>query len=247
MKSLIYAGKIRHRRFTPKEHKFSYKLFMFCFDIAAIDTVFKGVPFVSIEGFNWFAFKRKNYLSHPEIPLDKAARELVKEKYNIYPQGKIYLLTHLSCLNYCFNPISLYFVFNKNNDELDFLIVEVTNTPWGEKHAYVLADPEKPKKDIYRYHFQKKLHVSPFMTMDYEYRFNLKLANDRIIVHMGNYQEGNLHFDATLTLLSVPTKAAEKIFLSYPLITFKVTAAIHWQALRLWLKGVLFQSHPKIK
>lgn len=243
----IFSGMVRHRRFTPKKHQFSYKLFMFCFEIGDLAQSFKDIKQVSIERFNWFSFRRKNYLSHPDIPLDVYARQLVESKFHIYPKGKIYLLTHLSCLGYCFNPISLYFVFDETHEQLAYLIIEVTNTPWGEKHNYVLERPEKTKNDVYHYQFQKELHVSPFMTMNYKYHFNLKLNKKIITVHMENHREGKKVFDATLMLRTSASKATPfKEILRYsPLITYKVALAIYWQALKLWMKGVPFHSHPK--
>jgi DUF1365 family protein len=217
--SLIFTGTVRHRRFTPKPHQFSYKLSMFCFDIGDLPNSFKDIKHVSIEQFNWFSFRRKNYLSHPEIPLDAYARQLVVAKFNTYPKGKIYLLTHLSCLGYCFNPISLYFIFDETNQQLDYLIIEVTNTPWGEKHNYVLETSVKPKNEVYRYQFQKELHVSPFMAMNYEYQFNLKLNKQKIIVHMENHLDGKKAFDVTLVLTALAQKETsfKKVFRHYPL------------------------------
>lgn len=245
--SLIFTGTVRHRRFTPRSHQFSYKLSMFCFDIDNLPNSLKDIKHVSIEQFNWFSFRRKNYLSHPEIPLDTYARQLVVAKFNTYPKGKIYLLTHLSCLGYCFNPISLYFIFDETNQRLDYLIIEVTNTPWGEKHNYLLETSVKPKSEVYRYQFQKELHVSPFMAMHYEYQFNLKLNKQKIIVHMENHLDGKKDFDVTLILAASAQKETsfKKVFRHYSLITYKVTAAIYWQALKLWIKGVPFHAHPK--
>lgn len=244
--NLIFKGIVRHRRFKPKQHQFSYKLFMFCFDIGDHHNSFKDIKQVSSEQFNWFSFRRKNYLSHPEIPLDEHARQLVVAKFNHYPKGKIYLLTHLACLGYCFNPISLYFIFDETNQQLDYLILEVTNTPWGEKHNYVLESSGKPKNQVYHYQFQKELHVSPFMAMNYEYLFHLKLNKQKITVHMENHIDGQKDFDATLMLAASPknAKSFKKVFRHYPLITYKVAVAIYWQALKLWMKGVPFHSHP---
>jgi DUF1365 family protein len=241
--SVIYQGKVRHRRFTIKPHEFAYSLFMFCFNVDSFDMEFKNVPQVSNGKFNWFSFRRKDYLKNA-MSLDQAARTLVKDQKGIYPLGKIYLLTHLRCFGYCFNPISLYFVFKPNSEELDFMIVEVTNTPWGEKHVYVLGNPERIRSDIYKYTASKKLHVSPFLEMDYEYHFKVKIKHDSIIVHIENYKQKELHFDATLALSAVPLPATNT-FLRFPFITYKVTAAIYWQALKLWLKGIPFHCHPR--
>jgi DUF1365 family protein len=243
--SIVYQGTVRHRRFTIKPHEFSYSLFMFCFNTAAFDTEFKKISQVSNEKFNWFSFRRKNYLKN-SMPLDQAARSLINEQQGVYPTGKIYLLTNLSCFGYCFNPISLYFIFNPDSEELDFMIVEVTNTPWGEKHAYVVGNPEKIRSDIYKFTFTKKLHVSPFLQMDYEYHLKVKINQNSIIVHIENYHQKELHFDATLSLSPAP-RPLIKTFLRFPLITYKISAAIYWQALKLWLKGIPFHSHPRKK
>lgn len=244
---LIFEGHVRHRRFLPKQHQFSYSLFMFCFDIANINHTFRLIKQISVEKFNWFSFKRKNYLNESTILLDEYARQLVMNQYGVYPKGKIYLLTQLSCLGHCFNPISVYFILDETNQQLDYLMLEVTNTPWGERHYYILKHSTKPKDNIYTYQFQKKLHVSPFMSMNYTYQLNLKLTNKQIILHMENHTDGKKDFDATLTLSAQPNTPFKKIAWRYPFITFKITAAIYWQALRLWMKGIPFHSHPKTK
>ena len=189
--SLTFIGRVRHRRFTSKQHEFAYPLFMFCFDIGDVVNEFKDIKQISVERWNWFSFRRKNYLGSPEISLDNYARELVFNKFKCYPTGKIYLLTQLACFGYCFNPISLYFIFDQSNQQVEYLILEVTNTPWGEKHCYVLASTDTPKKGVYRFEFQKALHVSPFLAMNYTYQCHVKVNKQKIIVHMGNYSDGN--------------------------------------------------------
>jgi len=243
--NLIFTGQVRHRRFAPKSHQFLYKIFMFCFDVSEIDNTFKDIKQVSIEKFNWFSFKRKNYLNDSTTKLNKYARQLIMNRFGTYPQGKIYLLTQLSCLGYCFNPISIYFIFDEENKNLDYLILEVTNTPWGERHNYILKHTAKPKNGIYFYQFQKELHVSPFMSMNYVYQFNLKLNKEKIVVHMQNSIQGKKDFDATLILKAQDSCEIKKVFFNYPLISYKVSAAIYWQALKLWIKGFPFYAHPR--
>lgn len=245
--SSIYTGQVRHRRFDQKPHEFTYKLFMFCFDINAIQETFDKIKMISIEKFNWFSFRRNNYLDGASTELDQAARELINKKCNFYPTGKIFLLTNLSCLGYCFNPISLYFVFKDNSTDVEALIIEVKNTPWMEKHIYVQRlDKINSEKKIYTCSFKKELHVSPFMSMGYEYKMNFKIDDKNIVVHMESYQGEKKHFDATLSL-DAKRLMSRRFMLRHSLMTYKVTAAIYWQALKLWLKGVPFHTHPAKK
>ncbi len=216
---------------------------MFLFDIKNIERTFKNISQISIEKFNWFSFYRKNYLINTHLTLDEAARKLVNDKYDVYPTGKIYLLTQLACFGYCFNPISLYFVFKENSNELQFLIIEVTNTPWSKKHLYVLSNGINSRPHIYHYNFKKELHVSPFMAMEYEYQLNLKLEDNNIIVHINSQSDRECHFDATLTLKA--TNSPTRTFWRFPLIAYKVISAIYWQAFKLWIKGVPYHPYPK--
>lgn len=244
-KQPVYTGTVRHRRFKHKHHEFNYKVLMFCFDLGNIEQTFKTIKQVSVEKFNWFSFYRENYLSSVNETLDECARQLVASKCDIYPKGKIYLLTQLSCMNYCFNPISLYFILNETNENLAFLIIEVTNTPWGERHQYVLNSPIHKTNGTYQFQFIKELHVSPFMSMNYQYQFNLKLTKHKILVHMENKINGEKDFDATLVL--APASSMYKAFLRHPLTTYQISVAIYWQAFKLWMKGVPFHAHPRGK
>lgn len=247
MENSIYEGFISHRRFLPKLHQFTYKIFMFCFDIDNIPGAFKDTRWFSLERFNWFSFKRKNHLGPVTEPLSQSVRDYIHAKTGKTVTGKIYLLTHLATMGYCFNPISLYMVLKPDSDELDMLLTEVTNTPWAERHVYVLDSPAAIKKNIYQYIFNKSLHVSPFMEMNHEYHLNFKIDQNQLILHMDSYQNREHIFDASLSLTSQSLNKTNvhKIMRRYPFITYKVTAAIYWEALKLFIKRVPFYAHPK--
>lgn len=245
--SAIYSGYVRHRRFQPKIHKFHYKTFMYFFDISEIQKTFSPIKYCSIERFNWQTFRRKDYLDKNNEALDIALRHLINKENGFYPEGEIYLLTQLACFGYCFNPISIYLVFNQDSSNIAAIVLEVTNTPWGERHHYILSEEKNNKKNVRHYIFKKSLHVSPFMEMDYAYHLYFKLTNDKIILHMENKKNNQTYFDATLFLkrLVFNQFTVRDTLFRNPFSQYKISLAIYWQALKLFLKRVPFYSHPK--
>jgi DUF1365 family protein len=241
MVNQIAQGMVRHRRYVDCAHQFSYSLYMMHLDLATIEEAFTGYRACAYNRFNYLHFRRRDYLKHPELNLLAAAQSTVLEATGA-TVDRVHLLTHLACLGYAFNPISLYCCFT--GDALTHCIVAVTNTPWGKTHEYVLP-VEQMGNNRYRMIFRKALRVSPFLTMNYQYVLRLKYQVDRIILHIENQQEGVRHFDATLSLSTTPMtpQALRKTLWKHPFMTGKVIAAIYWQAFQLWRKGAPFIGH----
>lgn len=259
MNSAIYFGQVRHRRLAPVEHGFTYRMFMLYLDLAELPQVFRGRWLWSARRGAPARFRRADHFGDPRRPLDECVRDLVARETGVRPTGPIRLLTHLRYFGYAFNPVSFYYCFDANDTRVETIVAEVNNTPWGECHCYVLPQscnmganmgPNAGQGGHGRFFPRKVMHVSPFMAMDvdYDWRFGApgSDAGSKLSVHMENAREGRKIFDATLVLQRAEITAGSlaRALALYPAMTLKVIAAIHWQALRLWLKGAPVYDHP---
>lgn len=186
-------------------------------------------------------------MGDPEHPLDEAVRDLVWQHTGRRPEGPVRLLTHLRYLGYCFNPVSFYYCYHQDGEALSAIVAEVNNTPWGERHCYVLDTLDQPGgTQPWRHSPEKMMHVSPFMPMDIDYEWRFSAPGELLSVHIENHRQGEKLFDATLRLRRCEITGASlaRVLIQYPLMTFRVIFSIHWQALRLWLKRVPVFDHP---
>ena len=236
-------GTVWHHRRSPKAHGFKYRLYMSLLDVDRLDGVFAQSRLWSLERFNLVSFRRCDHFGPPDLAVGEAVRNRIRSELGFRPQGPVFMLTHLRQWGFNFNPVTFYFCHH--DDRLCALLAEIHNTPWGERHAYVL-DCRGQAGTEYRFSFDKRFHVSPFLPMELGYEWRFRIEPDQLDIHMAVTDQGAESFAAgmRLSLLPMTTRAMSLIPLKFPLMTFKVVAGIYWQALRLWLKRTPFHSHP---
>ncbi|MFB6260821.1 MAG: DUF1365 domain-containing protein [Thiohalorhabdaceae bacterium] len=245
-RSALYQGTVVHRRFTPVPHTFRYRVSYLYLDLAELDTAFARRWLWSVDRANLVAFHRRDHLGDPAVALDTAVRDLVAERTGRRPAGPIRLLTHPRYFGLVFNPVSFYYCWSPSGGAVEAIVAEVNNTPWGERHCYVLDRAHSLARGHHRYRFDKAFHVSPFMAMDYTYDWRLTEPESQLAVVMRNERHGELAFEAAMALERRPLTGPQlaRALVAYPVMTAKVVAAIYWQALKLWWKGVPFHPHP---
>lgn len=209
-----------------------------------LDEVFAQSGLWSHAGRALAEFRRSDFLGDPALPLKVEVRRRIAEETGASHAGPIYLLANLRYFGYSMNPIACYYCFNEDETQLQYLVAEVNNTPWDERHSYVLQAPEKGP--WLKTSFDKTFHVSPFNPMDMRYHWRSNTPDKRLVLHMENRQDEEKVFDATLSLRARPMTASamNRMILRYPFLTAKVGLGIYWQALRLYFKGVPVYTHP---
>jgi DUF1365 family protein len=207
--------------------------------------LFADKSFWSATGRALAEFRRSDFLGDPDLPLADEVRRRIREETGKDHSGPIYLLANLRYFGHVMNPIACYYCFNADESRLEHVVAEVNNTPWDERHSYVLPGPDAGQ--WLKTEFDKAFHVSPFNSMAMRYNWRSNTPGKRLVLHMENTDQGDKVFDATLSLSAQPMSAANlnKNLFRYPFMTIKVGFAIYWQALRLYLKGVPVHGHPK--
>lgn len=241
--SALYVGAVRHRRFDDTGHTFTAALYLCYLDLDELDLAFAGRPGMSLRRPAPLWFRRAAYFGPPERPLGDAVRDAVAEAIGLRPDGAVRLLTNLRCWWLAFNPVSFYYCFDRD-ERLVAVLAQITNTPWGERHHYVVA--AEPGRRRLAATFAKRFHVSPFQPMAQDYRWQLSPPGERLAVHMQSRRAGRVVFDATLRLSRRAWSTRNLLFtvLRHPFMTGKVLLSIYWHALRLWSKRAPFHRHP---
>lgn len=236
----IYVGTLRHRRFTPTRHQFSYPLFMALLDVDRLAELMRVSPLTGFNRVRWATFDDRDHLGDARVPLRARVEADAARHGMTLDGGPIMLLTHLRYAGYTFNPVSFFYCF-ASDGRLQAVMAEVNNT-YGGRHTYWLpAGQAQRRQRVWRWQAEKALYVSPFIdTDDTRYTFVLSPPGDALVAHMDVREGPTRVLDATLRLARRPwtAPAVHAALLRHPFMTAAVIARIHWQALRLWVKGV---------
>ncbi|REJ66485.1 MAG: DUF1365 domain-containing protein [Planctomycetota bacterium] len=249
MPGCLYEGVVRHRRTRPVDHRFDYRIFMAYLDLDELgaEKVSSGLP--SRRKFAPASFLRGDHLGPAEVPLAEAVRDLVQERTGMRLHGPVRLLTQLRYFGIYFSPLNLFYCFDEGGTSIDAIVAEVSNTPWNERYYYVLWEGNRRDVDAgLAFVHPKEFHVSPFMSMQAEYRWQLSEPGDDLRVGLVSAIDGeeSPFFSATMNLERRPLSRGQltRMLVRYPLMTARITTAVYCQALRLWLKNCPFFPHP---
>jgi len=247
--SAVYEGTVRHRRFEPVEHEFSYRLFLMYLDLGELPGVLDPYPLWSARRRAPACFRREDFIGDPARALAECARDAVEAETDSRPAGPVRLLTGLRYLGHSFNPVSFYYCFDSDGERVEAVVADVENIPWGESHPYVLArGGEGP---VLSDELDKRLHVSPLMGMDQTYAFRAGEPGARLSVHIESRPAASeaKSFDATLNLRrrELSRSLLLGLLARYPAMSLQVVAKIYAQSLRLKLKGARYFPHPEGK
>lgn len=244
----IYSGKIRHERYVDSKHFFEYRMFCLWLKISEVDQPSLKWPGIGRGVFGVTSLRAEDYMAHrTEMSLKMRLHAEIRDKTGCIWEGEAYLLAQPRYFGFIMNPLSLYYCYNSSG-ELAFVVGEITNTPWGERHCYVFAIKPQSNQKSETFELQKEFHVSPFLPMNMQYTWRFTKPGKNLAVGIWNRKEGRLDFEAHMTLERAPLTTLNMMIkiLKMPLMTWKIWLGIYVNAGILYaIKRVNFYSHPK--
>jgi DUF1365 family protein len=244
--SALYTGTVMHRRTRPRRHRLSYQVFSFLFDLDELTMLDRAIPGFGHNRFNLLSFHDRDHGPGADAPLRPWIEQHLRAAGVDLAGGPIRLMCYPRVLGYVFNPLSVFFCYRRDGEAetLAAVLYEVSNT-FRERHTYLIPVRDV-EKGLIRQSCGKRLYVSPFIAMDMTYHFRVRPPGDTLAVAIQEMDQ-----NGTLLFASFSGERRElsggsvvESFLRFPLLTLKVIGGIHWEALKLWLKGVPLVHRP---
>ncbi len=236
LNSSLCQGVVRHRRYKPISHRFSYSLFMPLLDLDELEGLDKEIWFFNLKKWGIASFYYKDYMEGKKNTKE-AVQDKVHQLTGMRLSGKVLTLCHLRYFGLYFSPVNFYYLYD-DKQTWRYLLAEVSNTPWNERHYYAIPACSN-------FSHSKAFHVSPFNPIEQEYRWQLKPLEDKAFIHLNVLRKTQKEFDATLLLKRFPLsgKTLASAMIKMPSMTLKMLVYIYWQAVKLWFKGAVFYTH----
>lgn len=239
-------GQVLHHRFRPKVHRFSNRMYWHLVDVKRLDHWQQASVFRSCNRFNVYAFQQTDYVNKDNCSIQNKIEDYINQQSGASFQGKVLLMSHPRFFNRGFNSVNFYFCYQQH--QLCFIVSEINNTPWAEKQLYFhdCRQQQNPQTDEYTFDFDKRFHISPFVSMDIHYQWRFKVNATGVDVHMTLFKNDETLMYVSLKSKWLPPKQASGLpmGLKRPAQGWKMWLNIYLQAAMLWLKKIPFYNHP---
>jgi DUF1365 family protein len=244
LQSALFPGHVTHARLTPKVHKLAYRIYSLLIDLDELDELDRRLSWFSVDRFNLFSFYRRDRGDRSGSDLRVQVEHSMRAAGVEPDGGPIRLLTMPRLLGWAFNPLSVFFCYDRSG-QLKAILWEVDNT-FGERHGYMIPVEDEIGGAIVQ-HCDKVFHVSPFMDMDLRYTFHVSPPTNKLAIRIDTFDDKGLVLTArhVARRVELSDRALLKAFIAIPFLTLRVIGGIHWEALKIWLKGIRLREHPR--
>jgi DUF1365 family protein len=250
LNSCLYECRLMHHRRKPKRHHFEYRVFLFYVDLDELGVLARKLRLVSLNRFNLYSFSDSDHLWKDTRSVRDKLRSYLHSEGVELGGGRVFLLTYFRTLGYLFNPVSFYFCFNEAGQPL-CVVPEVCNT-FGEMKTFCIGKRNQTAEGVFLQRTAKHFYVSPFMDLDVDFEFQLQVPGEELEIRIDDIAKGERIFFSSLRGVRKPLTDSRLAWftLKYPWMTARVIFAIHWQALRLFLKGLPYHrkaAHERLQ
>ena len=246
----ILEGRVHHQRSEPTEHQFDYALNLAAIRLDDINGFTHRSNLLRKDKPGVFTFQRADFHGPRHISIDQSVRNTVFQSTGAAIEGPILLVGMLRHFGHSFNPVSFYLCYNKAETAVEYIVAEITNTPWGQRYAYVLGPKQNTGTLTHHiYDFDKLFHVSPFHGMQQKYHWEFTFTESDISICMKNIENEKCIFTATYaaSFKTATRKSINALFYKFPAASLRAITLIYLNALKLRIKKIPFYEHPQYR